>query len=83
MEVEGMENRTYTHVHKLLLPADLPSILDEYKDIFENYGDISGKDKVFPRMKFTSNLLSVLFLLIEHPVYGKQDYLSLKNIKTA
>lgn len=81
MEVEGMENRTYTDVHKLLLPADLPSILEEYKDIFENYGDIYGKDKVYPRMKLTSNLLSVLFPLIEHPVYGKTGLLAIEKYK--
>ncbi|GAE94763.1 hypothetical protein JCM21714_3952 [Gracilibacillus boraciitolerans JCM 21714] len=76
-----MKSRTYTDVHKLLLPANIPVILEEYKDIFATYSYVPGREKVYPKIKLTSNVLSVLFPLIEHPVYGKTGLHAIEKYK--
>ncbi|UOQ86845.1 DUF6516 family protein [Gracilibacillus salinarum] len=76
-----MKNRTYADIHKPLFPADLPILIEKFEDIFETYSYVPVKEKVYPKMKLTTNLLSVLFPFIEHPVYGKTGLHAIEKYK--
>ncbi|AOH57050.1 hypothetical protein ABE28_022115 [Peribacillus muralis] len=65
-----MENK-HISIDKLLLPADIPDIMERYRDIITHYDSIPGSDHIYPEYKRTRKLLSVLFPLREHPVHGK------------
>ncbi|SET40441.1 hypothetical protein SAMN05216389_110135 [Oceanobacillus limi] len=56
---------------KVLLPADIPDILEKYGDLLCNYPQLPTKDSIYGNYKRTNKKLSVLFPLIEHPVHGK------------
>ena len=53
-----------------LFPTDVSAILDRYGDILETYEHIPDKGPIYPQVKLTPPLLSVLFPLKEHPVHG-------------
>ncbi|MFC5558868.1 hypothetical protein ACFPN4_07040 [Ureibacillus thermophilus] len=45
-------------------------MMNKYGHLLEFYPKIAERDPIFPKYKRTSNLLSVLFPLKEHPVHG-------------
>ncbi len=61
-------NKNETHAK--LLPADINNILDKYGHLLQSYTGLIEKDSIYANYKLTSNKLSVLFPLKEHPVHG-------------
>ncbi|KOP79480.1 hypothetical protein AMS59_06920 [Lysinibacillus sp. FJAT-14745] len=55
---------------ELLLPADILEISKKYSHLLTNYPNLRERDSIFASIKRTSNKLSVLFPLKEHPIHG-------------
>lgn len=55
---------------KQLLPADLDAILEKYGHLLHAYKNLSDKNSIYANYKRTTNKLSVLLPLKEHPVHG-------------
>lgn len=66
-----MDDRIHVQKNEILLPADIPVILEKYGNILATYENIPGRDFIYPDFKLTTNLLSALFPLKEHPIHGK------------
>lgn len=56
---------------KILLPADIIAIAEKYRHLLENYPNLKERDCFFTSYKRTTNKLSILFPLKEHPIHGK------------
>ncbi|MFA9560606.1 hypothetical protein ACERII_25220 [Evansella sp. AB-rgal1] len=74
-------SRKHTNVQEILLPADIPAILDEYEQILGTYGNIPGENNIYPDFRKKSNLLSVLFPLKEHPIHGMTGIHAIERYK--
>lgn len=61
------ENKTQS---ELLLPADINEILNKYGHLLQSYTNLRERDSVFANYKLTTNKLSILFPLKEHPIHG-------------
>lgn len=55
---------------EILLPADIHEILNKYHYLLQNYTNLREPNSIFTTFKRTSNKLSVLFPLKEHPIHG-------------
>ncbi|ASK64232.1 hypothetical protein CFK37_19810 [Virgibacillus phasianinus] len=68
--------RNKNHVQTPLRPAKIPDILKKYGHLLTSHENVPGKDRIYPNLKKTNNVLSVLFPLEEHPVHGKTGLLA-------
>ncbi|UOQ94852.1 hypothetical protein MUO14_07960 [Halobacillus shinanisalinarum] len=72
-----------TNRSKILLPADVDAILDDYGHLLKAYSQLRDKESIFANYKRTVKRMEVLFPLVEHPVHGVTGLHALENYDEA